>query len=59
LNGADIADFKLIEYLFEMSAMNMQLKKFDDAERNIAEAEKILKKIPKTDPEYKKWEGEV
>ncbi len=39
--------------------MNMQLKKFDDAERNIAEAEKILKKIPKTDPEYKKWEGEV
>jgi hypothetical protein len=37
----------------------MKLSKFDDAERNINEAEKLFKKIPQTDPEYKKRETDA
>jgi hypothetical protein len=39
-----------------MSLVNMELRKYDDAERNINEAEKLFKKIPQTDPDYKKRE---
>ncbi len=58
LNGAEVADFKIIDYLFEMSLVNMKLNKLEDAERNIAEAEKVFKKIPATNPDYKKREGD-
>jgi hypothetical protein len=41
LNGAEVADFKLQQFLFEMAMANMKLSKIEDAERNIVEAEKV------------------
>ena len=39
-----------------MAVVNSKLNKFEDAERNCSEAEKIQKKIPQSDPEWKKKE---
>ena len=59
LNGAEIADWKIQDYLLEMAVVNVKLNKFEDSERNCTEAEKIQKKIPQSDPEWKKKEEEV
>ncbi len=58
LNGAEVADFKLQDFLFEMAMVNMKLNKIEDSERNIVEAEKLLKKFPAGDAETKKREGD-
>ena len=50
LNGGEIADFKILDYTEQMATINWQLNKLEDAERDYGEAEKILKKIPKSDP---------
>ena len=42
-----------------MAIVNAKLNKFDDADRNFNEAEKILKKIPQSDPDWKKREGDL
>ena len=59
LNGAEVADFKLQDYMFEMTLVNIKLKKFEDADRLISEAEKILKKIPQSEPDWKKREDDI
>ena len=58
LNGAEVADFKLQDFLFEMSMVNMKLNKIEDAERNLVEAEKLQKKFPAGDAETKKREAD-
>ena len=41
-----------------MAMVNMKLNKIEDSERNIVEAEKLLKKFPAGDAETKKREGD-
>ena len=53
LNGQDVQDKTLANYITRSSIINFFLQKFDDSLRNLNEAEKILKKLAPTDPEAK------
>ena len=59
MNGAEIADFKIQDYLIEMTTVNIKLGKLEDAERNLNEAEKIMKKMPPTHQDYKEREDGI
>jgi hypothetical protein len=53
LNGQDVCDKVLAQYIMRTAYINFFLQKFDDALRNLSGAEKIYKKLAPSDPEAK------